>query len=99
MTIIGEVKTIGGGTLHIMAEGQVITEDRIWINPTLLDGHCPRLVGTLTGTGYRGAAVSVDVPPQALSAQGHGIGVGDRVILLTTDRQTYYLLAQVVRYG
>lgn len=95
--IIGQIATLG--TLSVTALGQTITQDRIWIAPHLLKGYNPQLKGSLSGTGYLGAAVSVDVVSGQLTANDTALSVGDRVVLLTNDAQVYYLMDKVVRYG
>ena len=97
--VIGEVLSAGAGGLSLRAEGLALAQEDVYVNEALLPGHSPMLAGTLRGTGYQGAAVTVEVKPGQLTRAASPLEAGDRVVLLTPDHQAYYLICKAVRYG
>lgn len=97
--VIGEVLSAGAGGLSILAEGNAVTREDMYINEALLPGYSPQLAGTLKGKGYDSADVTVKVQAGQLTRATSPLEDGDRVVLLTQDHQTYYLLCKAVRYG
>ena len=101
--VIGQVLTAGEAGLTVRAEGQPLSGRDLWINEALLPGYSPGLSGTLTGTAYLEPSVTapVEVPVAAgqLTRAASPLQAGDRVVLLTADHQTYYLICKAVRDG
>lgn len=96
--VIGEVLSAGEDTLSVRAEGLPLSRRDLWVNEALLPGYSPKLTGILPGTGVHGLT-STPVTRDQLTRSELAIGVGDRVVLLTADHQTYYLICKAVRYG
>ena len=92
--VIGEVVQFGGGKLRVTADGLALTEKDILINAELVRDM--RVSGTLDGSvncSY-GSISRMTVSEGTLKRPA--LTAGDRVLLLTADRQTYYLVCKVV---
>lgn len=96
--VIGEVLSAGEGTLSVRAEGLPLTKKDLWVNEALLPGYSPKLEGTLLGFCPDGGVIT-QVSKDQLTRSELALRAGDRVVLLTTDHQTYYLICKAVRYG
>lgn len=98
---LGEVKEAGADSLRIACDGLELDNDDLWVNPALMQGYSPKLVGTLTGTCTCGAHTGVATTPVHKDDQTRGetgLKPGDRVVLLVTgDGQSYYVLCKVVK--
>lgn len=97
--MVGEVISVSDRKISLRAGGISVSEDSLFINPALLGGYDPHLIGSLTGTGCTDGSISVPVSPGQLKAASAQLHPGDRVVLFTPDIQTYYLLCKVVTYG
>lgn len=82
--------------LKIQCNGLELTADQIWINEALLVGYSPKLVGTLPGTCPDGGTIT-PVTKDQLTRGEFALKAGDRVVLLTQDEQTYYLICKAVK--
>lgn len=91
--MIGEV--VSTSPLKVWADGLNLGLESLWINEALLAGYDPGLSGTLTGTGAMGA-VTTKVEPGDLTRRGPALKAGDRVVVLSLDRQIYYILCKAV---
>lgn len=91
--LIGTVVSVS--PLKVWADGLEVEPKALWINPALLAGYDPGLSGTLTGTGAMGT-VTTKVEPGDLTRKTAALQAGDSVAVLSTDRQTYYILCKVV---
>lgn len=96
--VIGEVLSAGEGALSVRAEGLPLAKRDLWVNEALLPGYSPKLAGVLTGSCPDGNTVTT-VSKDQLTRSELALRAGDRVVLLTTDHQTYYLICKAVRYG
>ena len=96
--VIGEVLAVGEGKVSVLAEGLSLTEKDLWVDEALLPGYSPKLAGTLPGTCPDGGTVT-PVKKDQLTRGSSPLAAKDRVVLLTTDHQTFYLICKVVRYG
>lgn len=98
---LGEVKEAGPADLTISCDGMELNNDDLWVNPALMQGYSPKLVGTLDGTCSCSAGSGVCTTPVAkddLTRGETGLVKGDRVVLLVSgDGQTYYVLCKVVK--
>lgn len=98
--VIGEVLSAGAGGLELLAEGLSLSGSDLWINEALLPGYSPALAGVLTiRDSFDNVVATVTATPGSLTRAFSPLAAGDRVVLLTTDHQTYYLICKVVRYG
>lgn len=98
--VVGEVLTAGADGLALLAEGLPLSGADIWINEELRPGYSPALAGRLTAYNAAGlAAATVPVAAGQLTREASPLAAGDRVVLLTPDHQTYYLICKAVRYG
>lgn len=88
-------KVVSTSPLKIWAAGMDQGQESLWINEALLAGYDPGLSGTLTGTGAMGTATT-KVEPGELTRQSPALKAGDRVVVLSLDRQIYYILCKVV---
>lgn len=92
--VLGEVTQFGGGKLRVTADGLPLTEKDILINADLVQDM--QVSGTLDGMvncSY-GSISRMTVNKGTLTRPP--LAAGDRVLLLTADRQTYYLVCKVV---
>lgn len=98
--VIGEVLAAGAGALSLRAEGLSLSGEDLWINEALRPGYSPKLAGTLTAYHPTGSILgTVPVAAGQLAREASPLAAGDRVVLLTPDHQTYYLICKAVRYG
>lgn len=96
--VIGQVLAVGEGVLKVLADGQELRTEDLWINEALLPGYCPQLKGTVYGTcSSHGGRVTTPVEEPQLTRGRHALKAGDRVVLLTADKQDYYLICRAVR--
>ena len=91
--LIGTV--VSAAPLRIRLDGLDVGAEALRINAALLAGYDPGLSGTLTGTGAMGT-VTTKVEPGDLTRKTAALQAGDSVAVLSTDRQTYYILCKVV---
>lgn len=96
--VIGQVLVGSQEGLVLQANGLPITANQIWINEALLAGYSPKLVGQLPGTCPDGGTMT-PVTKDQLTRGEFALKAGDRVVLLTQDEQSYYLICKVVRLG
>lgn len=97
---IGEVKVGSQEGLQVQCGGNVLTANDIWINESLLVGYSPKLIAVepLPGTCPDGRT-STPVTKDQLTRGEFALKRGDRVVLLTQDEQSYYLICKVVQLG
>lgn len=92
--LIGEV--LSPEPLRVRAGGLDLDAEALRINEALLKGYSPKLVGTLIGVCTHPGAVTTEVKKDDLKRGEHALKKGDRVVVLTEDFQTYYILCKVV---
>ena len=97
---IGMVKAGSQDGLQVQCGGTLLTAKDIWINEALLAGYSPKLIAQspLPGTCPTGRT-ETPVTKDQLTRGEFALKAGDRVVLLTEDQQTYYLICKVVTLG
>ena len=97
---VGKVLSGTEQGLRVQCGGTRLTAADIWINEALLAGYSPKLIARapLPGTCPDGAT-STPVTKDQLTRGEFALKAGDRVVLLTEDQQTYYLICKVVTLG
>ena len=93
---VGIVKRGSQAGVQIQCGGTLLTAEDLWCNEALLDGYDPRLTGVLHGTCPTGETTT-PVSSGQLTRGAFALNAGDRVVLLTEDEQTYYIVCKVVR--
>ncbi|MBS1384227.1 MAG: DUF2577 family protein [Clostridiales bacterium] len=91
--LIGEV--LSPEPLRVRAGGLDLDAEALRINEALLKGYRPKLVGTLMSLIPKDE-VTTEVKKDDLERGEHALKKGDRVVVLTEDFQTYYILCKVV---
>lgn len=81
--------------LRVRAGGLDLDAEALRINEALLKGYRPKLVGTLMSLIPKDE-VTTEVKKDDLERGEHALKKGDRVVVLTEDFQTYYILCKVV---
>lgn len=94
---IGQVTAGTEEGLKIQCGGLELTADQIWINEALLTGYSPKLAGTIHGICSSPGSTTDEVKKDDLTREEFALKAGDRVVLLTQDNQTYYLLCKAVK--
>ncbi len=94
---IGTVTVGSQEGLRVQCGGTELTRADLWINEALLEGYTPQLEGDLTGSCSDGGTCAVHMEREDLSRARFALAAGDRVVLLTQDKQIYYLLCKVVK--
>lgn len=93
---IGTVKKGTQEGLQVQCGGTLLTVQDLWIDEALLEGYSPQLTGTLLGYCPDGETTT-PVAAGQLKRDSFALRAGDRVVLLTEDEQTYYIMCKVVR--
>ena len=91
--LIGTV--VSAAPLKVRVDGLEVGAESLWVNAALVAGYDPGLSGKLSGTGAMGT-VTTKVEPGDLTRKTAALQAGDSVAVLSTDRQTYYVLCKVV---
>ncbi len=96
--VIGKILEVNEAVLRVFANNQELKTEDLWVNEALLPGYCPQLKGTLTGTcSSHGGSVTTPVKEPQLTRGKHALAKDDRVVLLTEDWQSYYVICKAVR--
>ena len=82
--------------LKIQCNGLELTADQIWTNGAMRGGYSPKRGGTPPGTCPDGGTIT-PVTKDQLTRGEFALKAGDRVVLLTQDEQTYYLICKAVK--
>ncbi len=92
--VVGVVTQFGGGTLRVTADGLPLTEKDIRVNADLVEDM--QVSGSLDGSVNCSFGSISRMTLSAGTLTRPSLAAGDRVLLLTADRQTYYLVCRVV---